>query len=120
LVRVQNPVDVHEAWARDDVLDFSASVLLYQSRGEREFFRVAGREVRVSALGRARQQSSVHPRQEGNAEARACCNQRDGAVRVGFAFAQNFDLIGRENRHGPRERFQVVQQVSAWEVHLRA
>jgi hypothetical protein len=60
---MQNPVDVRDARARDDALDFGASVLFYQGRGERVFGRVAGSEVGVSAFGGLRHQSAVHPRQ---------------------------------------------------------
>ena len=111
-------MDVREARSRDDALHVDASVLFNQGAGERLFVGVARCEVDVSAFRRARHQPPIDPRQQSDAEAGARGNQRDAALSVGASLVEHFDLVSRENRNRPRERFEIVQQVGARNRHL--
>ncbi len=84
-----------------------------QGAGERLFVGVARCEVDVSAFRRARHEPPIDPRQQGDAESGARGDQRDAALGVGVSLVENVDLVIRENRHRPRERFEIVEQVGA-------
>ncbi len=119
-MRMQHPVDVREARSRHHALDVDAAVLLDQRRGERLFVGVARCEVDVPAFRCARHQTSVDARQRGDAEAGARGNQRDVAVRIRLPFVQHFNLVGREHRHRPRQRLEIVEQIGPRNRHLDA
>ena len=98
------------------MLDADAAEDARQFGDHRQLARRAGGEVRVTALGRRRQELSIDVVQQRLAETGAGGDDRRVSGRDRNALLQHGELVGVEHVDRVRERFQVVDDRRAPEA----